>query len=497
VLRTIYDHRDRVVVRKVGASAGALNQIETDYDLDSLLKEIRVKDTTGTLRGKLTYTRDTKGYGLVFSDTTANTTSTVTETFSSAGAPNTGYNGYGELKAETVVGGATNMYQLGSVTRDSLGRLTARTETIVVPSGSGLSGTMAWSYTYDTAGRLWTATCTGTPSTAGCNGVTQTFTYDSNGNRAGCTYDANQDRMTACGGTSYTYSTSGSLLSKGSTTFTYDLNGALWGATPASGAIAYFVDAKGQRIKRTKAGSSTQWLYDELGRVIAELDNGGAVRQVFAYGTKSTVPELVWQPQATPSPGRMYRVVTDHLGSVRLVLDLTTATTPATVQRIDYDAWGNATADWADTSNGFTRIPFGFAGGLWDRDTNLIRFGARDYDPSTGRWTAKDPLRFDGGDTNLYAYVGNNPVNRVDPSGKSYRDDDPKPDLPDRPFPDTSQCKQPFGTGALVALRCCIAICTNTIQPDPPEACPTLPDEGSWERRCVRDCVRRAVLHHP
>ncbi len=68
-----------------------------------------------------------------------------------------------------------------------------------------------------------------------------------------------------------------------------------------------------------------------------------------------------------------------------------------------------------DTNPGFQ--PFGFAGGLYDPDTGLVRFGARDYDPATGRWTAKDPILFGGGDANLYAYVGNDPVNFIDPSG--------------------------------------------------------------------------------
>jgi RHS repeat-associated protein len=57
-----------------------------------------------------------------------------------------------------------------------------------------------------------------------------------------------------------------------------------------------------------------------------------------------------------------------------------------------HDAWGNVVQD---TAPGFQ--PFGFAGGLWDADTGLVRFGARDYDSVTGRWTAKDPLIFDGG----------------------------------------------------------------------------------------------------
>jgi RHS repeat-associated protein len=59
-------------------------------------------------------------------------------------------------------------------------------------------------------------------------------------------------------------------------------------------------------------------------------------------------------------------------------------------------------------------VPFGFAGGLHDRDTGLVHFGYRDYDPDTGRWTAKDPIGFNGGDVNLYGYVESDPINFVD-----------------------------------------------------------------------------------
>lgn len=62
-------------------------------------------------------------------------------------------------------------------------------------------------------------------------------------------------------------------------------------------------------------------------------------------------------------------------------------------------------------------IPFGFAGCLYDRDTGLVRFGARDYDPATGRWMRKDPVRFQGG-SNFYVYADNDPINLIDPSGK-------------------------------------------------------------------------------
>lgn len=69
----------------------------------------------------------------------------------------------------------------------------------------------------------------------------------------------------------------------------------------------------------------------------------------------------------------------------------------------------------SDTNPGFQ--PFGFAGGRYDPDTSLVRFGARDYDAEMGRWLERDPIGFKGGDTNLYAYAGSDPVNRIDPSG--------------------------------------------------------------------------------
>src|SRR5205823_1621403 len=104
-----------------------------------------------------------------------------------------------------------------------------------------------------------------------------------------------------------------------------------------------------------------------------------------------------------------YRIITDRLGSPRLVINVATGTV---AQRMDYDEFGNVIED---TKPGFQ--PFGFAGGLYDRDTRLVRFGARDYDAGTGRWTAKDPILFDGTQANLYGYVLNDPLNWRDPYG--------------------------------------------------------------------------------
>jgi RHS repeat-associated protein len=103
-------------------------------------------------------------------------------------------------------------------------------------------------------------------------------------------------------------------------------------------------------------------------------------------------------------------LITDHLGSVRLVVNTGDG---SVAQRLDYDAYGRVLTD---TNPGLQ--PFGFAGGLYDRHTGLVRFGARDYDLETGRWTAKDPIGFAGADTNLYGYVFHDPINLIDPNGQ-------------------------------------------------------------------------------
>lgn len=145
------------------------------------------------------------------------------------------------------------------------------------------------------------------------------------------------------------------------------------------------------------------FLYQNQLNPVAELDGSGNLVSRFVYASKGNVPDYLVKN------GTTYRIISDHLGSPRLVVDVTTG---AILQRLDYDEFGQVITD---TNPGFQ--PFGFAGGLYDRDTKLIRFGVRDYDAEVGRWTAKDPILFAGGDTNLYGYVVNDPVNLMDPLG--------------------------------------------------------------------------------
>ena len=94
---------------------------------------------------------------------------------------------------------------------------------------------------------------------------------------------------------------------------------------------------------------------------------------------------------------------------MRFVVDVNSG---AVVQQIDYDEYGNIILD----SNPDFQ-PFAYAGGLYDHQTGLVRFGVRDYDAIIGRWICKDPIDFIGGDGNLYVYVQNDPVNWIDPWG--------------------------------------------------------------------------------
>jgi len=374
VTRT-YDTDFRVGSEQVNGA----NAVTFQYDQDSLL--------TGA--GALTLTRHAQ-HGLLTGSTLGNVTDT------------SNYSAFGELSAYQASYSGSPLLEAQYI-RDALGRITQKVETL-----GGTTTTTV--YGYDAAGRLTDVTVNGT--------LVAHYDYDGNGNRLTVTrpglgtvtgsYDA-QDRLVTYGAVSYSYTANGDLQTATSggqtTTYTYDVFGNLTAVSlPTGTQIEYVIDGQNRRIGKKVNGTLTQgFLYSGQLRPIAELDGAGNLVSRFVYGTKVNVPEYM------SKGGTTYRLLTDHLGSVRLVLETATGTV---AQRLDYDEFGQITQD---TNPGFQ--PFGFAGGLYDPDTKLTRFGARDYDAFTGRWTTKDPIRFAAGDVNLYGYVLNDPVAFVDPTG--------------------------------------------------------------------------------
>ena len=282
-----------------------------------------------------------------------------------------------------------------SYERDSLGRISILTE---VNQGR----MTVKQYAYDVLGRLSQVWRNDT--------LISIYSYDPNGNRKAHimqatsdsgTYDV-QDRMLSYGNAQYIYSKNGELQKKivgeDTTSYTYDYFGNLIKVMlPNRDVIEYVIDGQNRRIgKKLNGAIVKKWIYAGQLSPIAELDSSGNVTAQFMGNFMSKNCAI-------------YQFITDQLGSVRMVVNVYTG---EIVQQIDYDEFGNVLSN---SNPGFQ--PFAYAGGLYDPQTKLVRFGARDYDANVGRWTCKDPIGFGGEDVNIYAYCNDEPINSRDASG--------------------------------------------------------------------------------
>ena len=353
------------------------NTVNFGYDQDGLLTQV----------GDLILTRDQNNGMLI--GTTINTLTTEYT-----------YNDFGEMIGYQANNGSEELFS-STYTRDKLGRIETKTETI-------LGTTTSRTYVYDQAGRL--------EQVKEGETVLEEYSYDTNGNRTSvtkngqtisATYDA-QDRMLTYGDATYTYTDNGELAiktdSEGTTIYNYDIIGNLtYVQLPDGTEIEYIIDGQNRRIGKKVNGILVQgFTYQDQLNIVAELDGEGNVVAQFAYGEKGHIPAYMIKD------GTTYRIISDHLGSPRLVVDIDTR---YVAQRRDYDPWGNIVLD---TNPGF--VPFGFAGGIDDDLTMIIRFGYRDYSGDIGRWTTKDPILLYGG-LNLFIYTFNAPTNLIDPYG--------------------------------------------------------------------------------
>ena len=314
------------------------------------------------------------------------------------------FNGYGEVEGVGV--NMSGMEVFGyDLSRDNSGRITAKTDTV-----NNVSANMV--YTYDDMGRLLTVTRDST--------LTEEYRYDNNGNRI---YEMNS--QLGITGRNLTYSVEDHIITSGYITYSFDYDDMLSGRTEGNATTEYVYSGTGELMSVTLPDSDIiEYVHDPMGRRIAKKVNG-AVTEKYLWSDRITLlavydgaDNLLQRfeytdnrlPYAMTAGGATYYLAYDQVGSLRLVVD----SSGNVVKQVDYDSFGNIISD----SNEAFMVPFGFAGGLHDRDTGLVRFGYRDYMPEIGRWTAKDPILFEGGGTNLYGYVLNDPVNGVDPTGE-------------------------------------------------------------------------------
>lgn len=256
-------------------------------------------------------------------------------------------------------------------------------------------------YSYDTLNRLSSATV---------DGATTSWTYDGVGNRltqttpsgtTNYTYNAD-DELAAADTSSYSYDANGNQTAAGSNTYSYDLADRLVSATVGSTTTAYGYDGDGSRLIANDGTNTTKYLWDPLS-LIPQLDveqNGsGTDLRSYLYGAG---------PVSMTTGGSTYYYHSDGLASIANLTD----STGNPQWTYSYDAWGNPAA--TQDASGAPPNPIQFTAGYTDA-TGLDLFGAREYDPNTGRFLTTDPAGLAAGST--YVYADDQPSAEIDPFG--------------------------------------------------------------------------------
>ncbi|WP_353947239.1 DUF6531 domain-containing protein [Streptomyces sp. HUAS MG91] len=329
-------------------------------------------------------------------------------------------------------------------TYDRAGRLTAVasakagtgvTKTALTLSPAGLPkhvditragvGATGYDLGYDPAGRL-TSGCFPQPWVAGCAASrTTSYTYDKVGNRLtsalGTTttnydYDAADQLTSTTTGTTttgYGYDDEGNQTKAGNDIFAYDLAGQISAATVAGASYTYDHDASGNQVTTLKDGavtSRTQWDPNGPQPILAtEYDSAWAVKQSYRY-------DPLGQPTAVKTgTGAVFTYHHDTQGSP---VDVTNST-GTLYQRWAYDPFG--TRVLGTVTGGAPANPPSYTGARYETTTGNLDLHARQYTPTTGRFTSPDPATRDQATPQVspYAYADNTPTLLTDPSGQT------------------------------------------------------------------------------
>jgi RHS repeat-associated protein len=172
------------------------------------------------------------------------------------------------------------------------------------------------------------------------------------------------------------------------------------------------------RLRQTTQGATvTHFLYDG-DRLVAEYSGAGTLLRRYVHGAGVDEP-LVWYEGAALNDTTRRWLIADHQGSI--IADTNGA---GAASRYLYGSYGEPGPE------GWNGSRFRYTGQiiLGDNSVRLYHYKARVYDPILGRFLQTDPMGYDAGDMNIYAYVGNDPLNNADPSGLTQLDCSALPD---------------------------------------------------------------------
>ena len=289
-------------------------------------------------------------------------------------------------------------------TYDNLGR---RTEVAT------LDGT--WSYEYDLSGQLTGAVFASTNPDIESQDLT--YVYNAAGNRTqtivnGVTenYSTNKlNQYQSAGTTTYSYDLDGNLTSKteGGQTWTYsynDDNHLVSVVDSDNNLTQYEYDAFGNRTATVYNGQRTEYLIDPFGYgdVIAEYDGDGNLIAKYEHG--------IGLVSRTDAGNNQSFYDFDGTGSTAAL----TGIAGTEVNSYAYRPFGEDFYEVETVDNSFEYIG---QWGITEEANGLDFMRARYYDSHSGRFVASDPIGLQGNDSNFYRYVGNNPVNFIDPEG--------------------------------------------------------------------------------